>query len=302
MKLGFLTALLSDIKLEKMVEWAERNNFDCLEIAVWPPGNGKKSRYWGTTIDVTTLDEPMTKKVKELFASYSLEISSFAYYDNNLDHDPKRRESVHKHLRKAIKAASVLGVDLVGTFVGRDPTKSIEENLKMAGEIFSDLVRYAENLDVKLMIENCPMVGWQMEGLIGNVAYAPFTWDELFSRIPSENFGLNYDPSHLIWQQIDYCGIMSDFASRIFHCHAKDIEIIEKKLAKDGIYSVDWWVPRIPGSGHIDWEKFVDSLRKIGYDGAISIELEDPLWEENEKKVKEGLSKAANYLRPIMGE
>lgn len=302
MKLGFLTALLSSMKLEELLEWAERNNFDCLEIAVWQPGSSQKCKYWGTTIDVTKLNTRVAKNIKELFSKYNLRISSLAYYDNNLDQDLKRRESVHKHMQKVIDAASLLDVDLVGTFVGRDPTKTINENIEVAGRIFSELVRFAEDRDVKLMIENCPMIGWQVEGLVGNVAYAPFIWDELFSRIPSENFGLNFDPSHLIWQQIDYCGIISKFANRIFHCHAKDTAILEEKLVKNGIYGVDWWQPRIPGSGHIDWEKFVNSLRRIGYDGVISIELEDPVWEESEEKVKEGLVKAANYLQPIMEE
>jgi sugar phosphate isomerase/epimerase len=302
MKLGFLTALLSGMKLEELAEWAESKGFDCLEIAAWPMGSAKICKYWSTSIDVAKLDKSKVSSIKELLATHKLGISSLAYYANNLAADPEEREAVHKHLKNVIDAASLLNIDLVGTFVGRDHTKSIAQNLKMAGEIFQELVGYAKDRGVRLMIENCPMVGWQIEGLIGNIAYAPFIWEKLFSLVPQENFGLNFDPSHLIWQQIDYCKLLDDFAQKIFHCHAKDTKIVKEKLSRDGIYSEGWWIPKIPGLGHVNWKKFISVLQKIGYSGTLSIELEDSAYEENEDKVKEGLVTAANYLRTIINK
>lgn len=177
----------------------------------------------------------------------------------------------------------------------------MDENIEVAGKTFSDLAAFGEDLGVRIMFENCPMVGWQSDGMVGSIAYAPSIWDKLFSAVRSDNFGLNLDPSHLVWQQIDYNGIMEDFADKIYHCHAKDTEIIEEKLARNGIYGSDWWLPKIPGDGQIDWIKFVDSLRGIGYDGAMSIELEDAAWEKDEASVKKGLVRAAEHLRPWLG-
>lgn len=302
MKFGFLTALLSSMKLEELARWAESEGFDCLEIAAWPVGSAKICKYWSTSIDVVKLDKSKASIIKELLATHKLEISSLAYYANNLAADPEEREAVHTHLKRVIDAASLLNVDLVGTFVGRDHTKNIAENIKIAVEIFKELVEYAKDHGVRLMIENCPMVGWQLEGLTGNVAYAPFIWEKLFNLVPQNNFGLNFDPSHLIWQQIDYCEVLDEFAEKIFHCHAKDTKIIKDKLNRDGIYSEGWCIPKIPGLGHVDWKKFISALQKIDYSGALSIELEDLIYEENEEKVKEGLVTSLNYLQSILKE
>ena len=91
---------------------------------------------------------------------HGLELSALAYYDNNLHPDPAEREAYHGHVRACIDAAAALGGVPVGTFIGRDPGRSVAENLREAERVFPPLVDYAGERGVKLMIENCVMEGW----------------------------------------------------------------------------------------------------------------------------------------------
>ncbi|HAM39326.1 MAG TPA: sugar phosphate isomerase, partial [Elusimicrobia bacterium] len=142
---------------------------------------------------------------------------------------------------------------------------------------------------IRIMIENCPMEGWQVEGLPGTISYSPELWDEMFSVIPNKNFGLNFDPSHLYWLQIEYLQPIKRFSKYIFHVHAKDTEIIKDKLNDVSIYGKDWWQYRVPGLGEINWSKFIKALKEINYNGVVSIEHEDPIYSGTEEKIKEGL-------------
>ena len=300
MKIGFLTSLLNSMKFEELVKWAKDTGFGYLEVAAWPPGHDKICQYYAATIDATTLNEEIAERNREVLERYNIKISSLAYYDNNLEPDRNKRKEIQSHLKKVIDAAQMMKTDLVGTFIGRDPSKTIEENIKEAIPIFSDLIAYAKDHGVKLMIENCPMVGWQTEGLIGNIFFAPFIWEEFFSAIPDENFGMNFDPSHLIWQRIDYCKVIDDFSGKIFHFHAKDTKILEDRLFYNGIFSENWWIPIAPsGKGDIDWRKIMDALKTINYGGVISIELEDAEYEKTLANVKVGHIRSLNYLKSI---
>ncbi|MCD5391031.1 sugar phosphate isomerase/epimerase [candidate division NPL-UPA2 bacterium] len=289
MKIGFLTACLRGLSLEELVKWARERGFQALEVACWPKISGRD--YFASHIDVDKLE---AEEIKDLFKSNNLEISSLAYYDNNLDPDLSEREAKHSHLKKVVDAAQKLGVNLVGTFIGRDPGKTIEENFKEVAKVFPDLVIYAREKNVRLMIENCPMQGWQFEGLIGNIAYNPQTWDRLFEILPE--VGLNFDPSHLYWQGVDYLDCIGRFKEHIFHTHAKDAEVIDKEYSKNGIFGSNWWRHRIPGLGGINWAEFVSALQENGYDQVLSIEHEDPVWEGSEEKVKKGLILGQRHL------
>ncbi|MGE5598785.1 MAG: sugar phosphate isomerase/epimerase family protein [Bacteroidota bacterium] len=296
MRIGFLTGCLGQVPLEDLVPWAAGQGFRALEVSAWPLANERD--FAGSSIDVARLDKAGAERIKSLFAAHGMVISSLAYYDNNLDRDPAKRAFYHDHLRKVIDAAALLGVDLVGTFVGRDITKTIAENMKEFARVFPPLVKYARDKGVRLMIENCPMEGWQAPGQPGNCAYSPELWREMFRLVPDEDFGLNYDPSHLYWQQIDYLAPIREFGSRIFHTHAKDTEILEDRLNATGIFGPQlaaaghgegWWRYRMPGLGEIDWRAFVGALGDIGFNGAVSIEHEDPLWGGSEEKTRKGL-------------
>jgi sugar phosphate isomerase/epimerase len=303
MKIGFLTSLFSSMTFEDLVDWATEAGFEYIEAATWPPGYDKICQYYAATIDATTLNDDLAGKKKKALEDKKIKISSLAYYDNNLSPDKNKRKKIHEHLKKVIDAAQMMKTELVGTFVGRDQSKTIEENIKEAIPIFSDFVSYARDRGVKLMIENCPMIGWQMEGLVGNVFFTPSIWEDFFHSIPDAHFGMNFDPSHLLWQRIDYCKAAVDFSDKIFHFHAKDTKILKKELSRNGIYGSNWWVPVAPtGKGDIDWKKMMDTLKKINYDGVISIELEDAEYEKTFEKVKEGHIVSLHYLKSMESE
>ncbi|HEY5560596.1 MAG TPA: sugar phosphate isomerase/epimerase [Clostridiaceae bacterium] len=296
MRIGFLTGCLNNIPLKEKAEWASKNGFKALELSCWPRTNDRD--YSGSEIDVANFTVEEAFEIKAYFKKLDLKISSLAYYDNNLDCDLEKRKLVNNHVKKCIDAASILGVELVGTFVGRDISKNLEENFDEFEVVFRDLVAYAESKKVKLMIENCPMIGWQVEGQPGTISYTPEYWDEMFKRVPSKSFGLNFDPSHLYFQLIDYIEILPDYINRIFHVHAKDAEILPDKLKLYGIFNKQmninnedygFWRYRLPGLGQIEWKLFLMALKELGYNDVISIEHEDPIYEGTESRIKEGL-------------
>lgn len=302
MKLGFLTVCLGSMSLEEKAKWAAENGFDTLEIACWPAANTRD--YSSTDIDVASLTKQKAEAIKDYLKRYGLGISSLAYYDNNLDADPAKRKFVNDHVKKCVDAAALLGTDKVGTFVGRNIEKSIQANFDEYEKVFTGLTAYAADKGVKLMIENCPMEGWQMAGVPGTISFTPELWEEMFKRVPAKNFGLNYDPSHLLFQLIDYVKPIAAFKDRIFHVHAKDAEVFPDKLAYYGVFdrSLDrahgngYWRYRMPGLGQVDWKKMRAALSAIGYDDVVSIEHEDPLYEGSEAKVKEGLVLGKKHL------
>jgi sugar phosphate isomerase/epimerase len=303
MKIGFLTACLPHAELDDLVRWAGQRGFQTLELAAWPVQSSRD--YQARQIDAARFSRADAERVKELFRESRMTISAMAYYDNNLDPDSAKRKAHHDHLKSVIRTAELLGVDLVGTFVGARPDRPPKENMKEIGKVFRGLVGYAEDHGVRLMIENCPMEHWQQFGLPGNYAFSPALWEALFTEVPSKSFGLNFDPSHLYWMGIDYLRAANEFAPRIFHAHAKDTELLPDGAYRHGIFDrqIDpvpwksaWWRYRLPGLGAIDWKKLIATLQEAGYDGVLSIEHEDPVWEGNEEKVKHGLALGLQHL------
>jgi sugar phosphate isomerase/epimerase len=300
-KLGLLTAAFPDLTLEQVAEWAAGEGFQALELACWPAGGGERRRYAGVThVDVESFDPD---EVHETMNRHGLTISSLAYYPNNLHPDDAHREEVNAHLRKVIDAAQRLGVGIVGTFVGNDKDRPLPENLERFRQIWPPLVDHAGERGVKIAIENCPMIFSYDEWPGGNnLAYAPAIWDELFAAIPSDNFGLNLDPSHLVWLMIDYERAVYDYADRIFHAHAKDLEVRADGLYRHGTLSggIGWQVPRLPGLGEVRWDRFVAALYAVGYDHVLSIEHEDRRFEGDEDLVKRGFLLARDVLKPYV--
>jgi sugar phosphate isomerase/epimerase len=304
MKLGLMTAALGGMELDALAEWAAAERFQTLEIACWPKVTGDSRRYAGVThIDVDALDAAGAAAIHNQLDGRGLEISSLAYYPNNLDPDPAVRAAVNDHLRKVIVAADVLGVKLVGTFIGRDQHRSVQDNLAEVAKVWPDLVRFAGQHDVTIVIENCPMIFSADEWPGGkNLANSPAIWRRLFEIVDADNFGLNLDPSHLVWQFIDYERAVREFGSRIHHVHAKDMEIDRNGLFEHGVMStgVGWQIPRLPGLGEIRWDRFIAALYAVGYQGAISIEHEDRSFEGTEDLVKRGFLLARDVLSPYI--
>jgi sugar phosphate isomerase/epimerase len=303
-KLGLLTAAFPDLGLEEVAGWASAAGFEALEVACWPAETGAERRYAGVShLDVETLDEQAGRAIVDMLAGYGLTISGLAYYPNNLDPDPARRELANEHLRTVIAAAPKLGVEVVGTFVGRDKARSEPDNLALFREVWPPLVRYAAEHGVKIAIENCPMLFSYDEWPGGtNLAYSPALWRQLFEIVPDTNFGLNFDPSHLVWQFIDYERAIYDFGERIFHVHAKDMEVNRDGLYEHGVMSagIGWQVPRLPGLGEVRWDRFMAALYAVGYDFVVSVEHEDRGFEGNEQLVKRGFELAYRTLRPLV--
>ena len=301
MKLGLLTAAFPRLNLVKTAAWAADNGFEMLEVACWPASGGERRRYAGVShIDVERFDPA---EVRDVLDQHGLEISSLAYYPNNLHPDPGERRTANTHLRKVIDAAAALEVPTVGTFVGRDKTKSIPENFREFRRVWPRIVAYAESKGVNVAIENCPMIfSWDEWPGGTNLASTPAVWDEMFTIVPSERFGLNLDPSHLVWLQIDYERVVRDYASRILHVHAKDMEIDRDGLYRHGTASqgMGWQVPRLPGLGEVRWDRFLAQLYRVGYDGVVSVEHEDRAFERTDELVRRGFLIARDALRPYL--
>ena len=301
MKLGLFTAAFPDLSLEEVASWAHDNDFEALEVACWPSSGSEHRRYAGVAhIDV---DDFNPKAVRKMLDRYGLEISSLAYYPNNLDPDEDARQAANDHLRKVVEAAQRLEVATVGTFVGRDQLRSVADNLEEFRRVWPPIVRFARERDVRIAIENCPMIfSWDEWPGGTNLAASPAMWDEMFSIVDSPSFGLNLDPSHLVWLQIDYERIVRDYASKIFHVHAKDLEIDRDGLYRNGTISLGmgWQVPRLPGLGEVRWDRFLAALYREGYDYVVSIEHEDRTFEGTEDLVKRGFLIARDTLRPYL--
>ncbi|TME57843.1 MAG: sugar phosphate isomerase/epimerase [Chloroflexi bacterium] len=304
MKLGLLTAAFPSLSLEEVADWAAANGFEALEIACWPAAGAERRRYAGVShIDVDRLDGAAARGVHELLSGRGLTISSLAYYPNPLDPDPDQRSQAQVHLRKVIEAAAILEVNLVGTFIGRDQSRPPEPAFAEVLEQWPPLVKFAADRGVRIAIENCPMIFSADEWPGGrNLAYSPALWRRLFEAMPGETLGLNLDPSHLVWQLIDIQRVVREFGPRIYHVHAKDLEIDRDGLYDNGVMSLGmgWQVPRLPGLGEVQWNRFIAALIRAGYDGVVSVEHEDRSFEGDLDLVKRGFLLARNTLGPLL--
>jgi sugar phosphate isomerase/epimerase len=303
MKLGLFTAAFPGKSLEEVAGWAAGNGFEALEIACWPVGKADR-RYAGvTTIEVADLSTEKAHQALDILKKHNLTLSSLGYYPNPLHPDPDHRQQVVEHLKKVIAAAEMLEVPIVGTFIGNDKDKTVEQNLEEFAKIWPPIVKYARQHNVKIAIENCPMIFSYDEWPGGNnLANTPAIWRKMWEIIPDENFGLNLDPSHLVWQMIDYLRVVRDFKDRIFHVHAKDLQIDYEGLYQHGVLSLGmgWQVPRLPGLGDVRWDRFISALYRNGYDYVISVEHEDRAFESTEQLVKRGFLIARDALRPYI--
>ncbi|TMD88571.1 MAG: sugar phosphate isomerase/epimerase [Chloroflexi bacterium] len=304
MKLGLLTAAFPSLSLEEVADWAATNGFEALEVACWPAAGAERRRYAGVShIDVDRLDAKAAHGIHDLLSSRGLTISSLAYYPNPLDPDPAQRSQAQAHIRKVIEAAATLEVNLVATFIGRDQSRPPEPAFAEVLEQWPALVKHAADRGVRIAIENCPMIFSTDEWPGGrNLAYSPALWRRLFEAMPGETLGLNLDPSHLVWQLIDIQRVVREFGPRIYHVHAKDLEIDRDGLYENGVMSLGmgWQVPRLPGLGEVQWNRFIAALIRAGYDGVVSVEHEDRSFEGDLDLVKRGFLLARNTLRPLL--
>ena len=170
-----------------------------------------------------------------------------------------KKEAQHRTLIQSNRCKQKLGINLVTTFIGRDQTKTVEENLELVKEIWIPIVHYAEEKKVRIAIENCPMLfdGDQWPGG-QNLMTTPVIWRKVFEILDSDYIGINYDPSHFVWQMIDYIQPLYEFKDKIFHVHYKDIKLFPKtEECGTMAYPLQYMKPKLPGLGDVDWGKYV---------------------------------------------
>jgi sugar phosphate isomerase/epimerase len=301
MQLGFVSAILPDLTLEEVFAFASETGYDCVEMMCWPVGRAER-RYAGVThIDVTDFTRSDAERIRKLAEQHGVSISGLGYYSNPLAADADERETYVEHIKKVIVASAMLGVGVMNTFIGRDPSKSIEDNWPMFEQVWKPLIAFAEQQGVKIGIENCPMLFSLDEWPGGkNLAISPEVWRRMFAAIPSQNFGLNLDPSHLIWQHIDYVRAIYEFSDRLVHVHAKDEKISPDLLHDRGILGLKWHIPKLPGLGSVNWGQFYSTLSDVGYRGPVCVEVEDRAYEDSLEGRKRALTQSYRYLEQFM--
>jgi sugar phosphate isomerase/epimerase len=272
MKLGFYTNYD-----EKTVEFAHKVGFRSMELSAWPD----------SSLNADKVTDKRIAEVKKNLKEHDIEISALGYYPNFLDPDEEKAEEAIRYFYKVMELASRMGVGVVCTFAGRDPEKSIKENIPLFEEVFTPICAEAERRKIRVAIENCPMMDrFYLRG--ENIAISPEVWDEMYNVVPSKALGIELDPSHMVWQGIDYIQAIYDYGDRIFHIHAKDMEINRRVLSRVGILGQafgetiglghGWWRARLPGWGEIDWPKLITALIEMNYRSNIDIEHEDDVF------------------------
>ncbi len=303
MQLGFVSAILPDLTFDEVCAVAAAEGYDCVEVMCWPVGKAER-RYGGVThIDVNRLDANEVRDIHATLKKHGVGISALGYYPNPLSPEPNEAKTAAAHIEQVIRAAKKLGLSNVNTFVGRDWTRSIEANQQPFLETWKPLIRVAEEHGVRIGIENCPMLFTSDEWPGGkNLAISPAVWRMMFSAIPSECFGLNYDPSHLAWMQMDPIAPLREFADRIFHIHAKDVRVDLHCLNDVGIlaHPLEFHEPKLPGLGDVDWGRFFSVLTSSGYNGPVCLEVEDRSYEGSLEARKRALRRSARFLRQFV--
>ncbi|MBI4600788.1 MAG: sugar phosphate isomerase/epimerase [Planctomycetes bacterium] len=303
MQLGFVSAILPDLKLEDVARFAAEAGYECVELMCWPPGKAER-RYAGVThVDATSFGAAEARRLRDALAAAGVEASGLGYYPNALSSDPAEAAVAREHIERVIRAASALGVNRMNTFIGRDPKRSVDECWPRLLDTWHPLVKVAEDLGVKIGIENCPMLFTRDEWPGGkNIATSPAIWRRLFADIPSPSLGLNYDPSHMVWQHMDYLKPLREFADRLHHVHAKDVRVDRERLDDVGILAapLEWHRPKLPGLGDVDWGRFFSVLTDAGYDGPVCVEVEDRAYEKTLETRKQSLRQSHAFLRQFV--
>jgi sugar phosphate isomerase/epimerase len=297
--LGFVSAILADFTLKEVLTTASNEKFKCVEVMCWPLGKAER-RYAGVThLDVDNLNVHEVDMISDLVKNTGVYISALGYYPNPLDPDNEKATFYQNHIKKVILAAHKLGITRVNTFIGRNPSQNLDENIKSFTTVWPDIIKLAEDHNVNIGIENCPMFFTNDEWPGGkNLATTPKIWDIMFDIIPSKNFGLNYDPSHLVWQQMDYIKPIYDYTDRLHHIHLKDAKVYQDKLDKVGIMAnpLEYHSPKLPGFGDVNWGKFFSALTDVRYRGPVCIEVEDKAFEGSQEDIMTSLRISRNYL------
>ncbi|MHA8099773.1 sugar phosphate isomerase/epimerase family protein [Aquirufa aurantiipilula] len=302
--LGFVSAILPNKTLWEVLDFAQQQQFACVEIMCWPSSNADTRRYAGVShIAVDNLSHDELVALKAQLALHPVKISALGYYPNPMDPNEDQALFYREHIKKIIRAAAVLGISRVNTFIGRDYTKNVNYNIGKFTEVWPEIIGLADSFNIKIGIENCPMFFTDDEWPGGkNLMTTPKIWDQLFSIIPSKNFGLNYDPSHMVFQMMDYTYPIYHYAEKLHHVHLKDVKVYPEKLNRVGILAnpLEYHSPKIPGLGDIHWGKFISALNDVRYRGPIVIEVEDKAYEGSDEDIEKAILSARNHIKQYL--
>jgi sugar phosphate isomerase/epimerase len=303
MQLGFVTAILSELPLSEVMGLAAEIGYDCVEVMCWPPSRAER-RYAGVThIDVTQLDDAAIRNINDLRQRTGVAISGLGYYPNCLSADADEAKTATEHLKRVMQAAPALGIQHVNTFIGRDHRLSVDDNWPRLLDTWGPLMELADSLNLKIGIENCPMLFSRDEWPGGkNIATCPEIWTRLFKDLGSPNLGLNFDPSHLVWQLVDYLAAIRNFGDRIWHTHAKDATLDRYRLDQVGLLALPpaYHTPKLPGLGEVNWGAFMATLMDVGFRGAVCVEVEDRAYEGSLEDRKSSLIQSYRYLKSFL--
>ena len=299
MKLGMNTAILGAKPLEEVIDFAASIGLKSIEAACWPVCKADR-RYAGVThIDVDQLTQERAEGILQYAGEKGIQIGSLSYSPNPLVDNEGLRQTYFVHIKKVIAAAEKLGVRAIDTFIGKDHKRPIAENMELFKRYWPDIIRFAEDHNVIVTFENCPMYFTQDEWPGGkNLAVSPKIWREMFSLIDSGYFGITFDPSHFAWQRMDYIKPIYEFREKIVNVHLKDTKFYQDKYDDVGIFAnpLEYHAPKLPGLGDIDWGRVVSALTDIGFVGSAFIEVEDGAFEGSEKDVLDSLRISKNYM------
>lgn len=303
MKLGFVSSILENENFESVIDTAAQLGYDCVELACWPNEKADR-RYAGVShLDLDSLSQDKVAYITKYCQKRGVTLSSLAYYPNPMTSDLNKRELYISHIKKLISASKALDINMITTFIGREQHLTLEENLELFRTIWPPIIKLAEENGVKVAIENCPMLFGKEQWPGGqNLATTPQIWEYMFKTIDSDFFGLNFDPSHFIWQMMDYISPIYQFKDKIFHIHIKDIKLYPQQLNRVGImgYPLDYMTPKLPGLGDVDWSKFISALTDIGYDGSACVEVEDRAFEGSKTQIINSLILSRKYLNQFI--
>lgn len=251
---------------------------------------------------IPSLDEPgnlkgIAARVSEVLAQNNIVITAISTYANPLLAEPAQ---TLKRYRAIFKLANLLGVGVVTSMAGNLPDRPLKEGMERFGKVFTPIAKAATDAGLRIAFENWPGMGGDIPWHSVNLAWSPRNWTEMFTRVDSAALGLEFDPSHLVWQGIDHILALKAFKHKVYHTHAKDTEILHDNLRREGVLGIHHgcWRYRIPGYGQINWAEFIAALVEIGYDGGMAIEHEDPVFVGD--RFEEGLVRGFYVLNPLV--
>jgi sugar phosphate isomerase/epimerase len=272
MRLGFVS-----VPDEQKIKFAGQAGFDGIEVNL--------GRWCGADFDVTAENGRKTKGFLDKHGIKAL--TACLAEDYTTDPNPADR------MKKIMEVAKILDTPLVTVNAWIPRGLKVEEKFAYYKKTWGEFARMAEGQGLRIAIENCPHDG-------ANLGNCPQSFRRMFELVPSAAIGLEFDPSHFIFQFMDYASAIREFGSRIYAFHAKDTQILCDKLNAIGLYgdrflSEPWWRFRMPGYGDANWKTIFTALSDIKYDGDIIIEHEDPTYEG-----EEGLRRGYKYLKQFI--